>query len=62
MPNLRKVVLLQMDGKLTHEEFKEAFDLALKGAMQLYEEQIRALTNVLKDMEVIEGGGVDGEK
>jgi exosome complex component RRP41 len=62
MPNLRKVVLLQMDGKLTHEEFKEAFDLALKGAMQLYDEQIKALTNVLKDMEVIEGGGTDGEE
>ncbi len=59
MPNLRKVVLLQMDGKLTHEEFKEAFDLALKGAMELYEEQVRALTSILKDMEVIEEGVKD---
>jgi len=59
MPNLRKVVLLQMDGKLTHEEFKEAFDLALKGAMELYEEQVRALTTILKDMEIIEEGVKD---
>ena len=55
MPNLRKVVLLQMDGKLTHDEFKEAFDMALKGAMQLHEEQVKALAEVLKEMEIIEG-------
>lgn len=54
MPNLRKVVLLQMDGKLSHEEFKKAFDMALKGAMQLYEEQVSSLTKVLKEMELIE--------
>jgi exosome complex component RRP41 len=59
MPNLRRVVLLQMDGKLTHEEFKEAFDLALKGAMQLYEEQVNALTDVLENMEIVEEGGKD---
>ena len=62
MPNLRKVVLLQMDGKLTHEEFKEAFDKALKGAMQLYEEQMRALAEVLKEMEAIEGMKEDEEE
>lgn len=54
MPNIRKVVLLQMDGKLTHEEFKKAFDMALKGAMQFYEEQVRTLTGFLKEMGVIE--------
>lgn len=62
MPNLRKVVLLQMDGKLTHDEFKEAFDLALKGAMKLYEEQVRALTEILEEMEVIKEGGGDEER
>lgn len=50
MPNLRKIVLLQMDGKLTHEEFKRAFELALKGAMQLHEAQIKALMERLKEM------------
>ncbi|RLG62216.1 exosome complex exonuclease Rrp41 [Candidatus Geothermarchaeota archaeon] len=55
MPNLRRVVLLQMDGKLTHEEFKKAFDMALKGAYKLYEEQINALKSVIKNMEVLEG-------
>jgi exosome complex component RRP41 len=62
MPNLRKVVLLQMDGKLTHNEFKEAFDLALKGAMKLYDEQVRALTDILKGMETIEGVESDEEE
>ena len=62
MPNLRRVVLLQMDGKMTHEEFKEAFDLALKGAMQLYEEQINALRNILEGMSTLEEGGENEEK
>ncbi len=56
MPNLKKVVLLQMDGKITHEEFKEAFELALKGAMKLYEAQVKALTDVLKSMEKLGEG------
>ena len=51
MPNLKKIVLLQMDGKLTHKEFKEAFELALKGAMQLHEAQIKALMERVKEME-----------
>jgi len=55
MPNLRRVVLLQMDGKLTHEEFKKAFDLALKGAYKLYEEQIKALRSIIEDMSSLEG-------
>jgi len=56
MPNLKKVVLLQMDGKLTHDEFRKAFELALKGAYKLYEEQVRALKEVIKEMEEIEKG------
>ncbi len=55
MPNLKKVVLLQMDGKLTHEEFKEAFETALKGAMELYEEQKRALKELIEKMREFEG-------
>jgi len=50
MPNLRKIVLLQMDGKMTHDEIKRAFELALKGAMQLHEEQIRALMRRIEEM------------
>ncbi|HIQ13203.1 MAG TPA: exosome complex exonuclease Rrp41 [Thermoprotei archaeon] len=55
MPNLKKVVLLQMDGKLTHEEFKEAFEMALKGALELYEEQKRALKDLIEKMKELEG-------
>ncbi len=62
MPNLRKVVLLQMDGKMTHEEFKKAFDLALKGAMQLYEEQLNALKNILESMSTLGEGEINEKK
>lgn len=55
MPNLKKVVLLQMDGKLTHEEFREAFEMALKGAFELYEEQKRALKDLIERMKELEG-------
>jgi exosome complex component RRP41 len=50
MPNLKKIVLLQMDGKLTHSEFRDAFELALKGAMQLYEAQVNSLVSKVKEM------------
>ncbi|RLI29118.1 exosome complex exonuclease Rrp41, partial [Candidatus Bathyarchaeota archaeon] len=30
-----KVVLLQLNGVLTEEEFKQAFDLAVKGCMEI---------------------------
>ncbi|MFP3282480.1 MAG: exosome complex exonuclease Rrp41 [Nitrososphaeria archaeon] len=43
MPNLDEITLLQMDGKLTVEEFKAALNLALKGCIQLYEAQKKAL-------------------
>jgi ribosomal RNA-processing protein RRP41/SKI6 (EC 3.1.13.-) len=43
MPNLDRITLLQMDGKLTIDEFKAALDLALRGCRQLYEAQRRAL-------------------
>lgn len=62
MPNLRKVVLLQMDGKMTHEEFKKAFDLALKGAMQLYEEQLNALKSIVESMSTLGEGEKDEKK
>jgi len=51
LPRKKEVVLLQMDGSLTKEEFQEAFDLALKGCLEIYEKQKQAL---LKSMEVSE--------
>jgi exosome complex component RRP41 len=35
MPNLNAITLLQMDGKLTHEEFETAVNLAIEGCKQL---------------------------
>ncbi len=43
MPSLDKVVLLQLNGVLTPEEFKEAFKLAKKGIMEIYKMQKEAL-------------------
>jgi exosome complex component RRP41 len=43
MPNLDRITLLQMDGKLTIDEFKRALDLALQGCRQLYEAQRKVL-------------------
>jgi len=37
VPRTGDAVLLQMDGVLTNEEFKKAFDLAYDGCMQVYE-------------------------
>ncbi len=43
IPRSNEVVLLQMDGKLTKDEFQKAFDLAFNGCQQLYELQKKAL-------------------
>jgi len=43
MPNLGYVTLLQLDGILTLEQFKKAFDLALTGCRILYQAQRQAL-------------------
>jgi exosome complex component RRP41 len=42
-PRKKEIVLLQMDGKLSREEFTKAFNLAVDGAMQVYEIQKKAL-------------------
>ncbi len=39
----KKITLLQMDGHLTREEFRQALELAKKGCEQLFELQRRAL-------------------
>ena len=43
MPNLGKIVLLQLNGVLTEEEFEQALKLAKKGIMELYEYEQQAL-------------------
>lgn len=43
MPNLNAITLLQMDGKLTSEEFETAVDMALEGCKKLYALQKEAL-------------------
>jgi len=43
MPNLGVVSLLQMDGLLTVDEFKQALDLAIEGCKQIYKMQKEAL-------------------
>jgi len=45
VPSTGEVVLLQLDGHLTPEEFEQALDMAYKGCMDLYEIQRAALTN-----------------
>jgi len=43
MPSLGEIVLLQLNGVLSEEEFYEALELAQKGIMQLYEMEKQAL-------------------
>jgi exosome complex component RRP41 len=43
IPRRNEVVLLQMDGKLTEEEFRKAYRMAINGAKQVYEKQKEAL-------------------
>jgi exosome complex component RRP41 len=43
MPNLKAITLLQMDGKLSSEEFETAVNMALGGCAKLYEIQKEAL-------------------
>ncbi|MHA1860248.1 MAG: exosome complex exonuclease Rrp41 [Candidatus Asgardarchaeia archaeon] len=39
MPQMKKITLLQMDGRMTPEEFEEAINLAISGCMKIYEMQ-----------------------
>lgn len=43
MPSLNAVTLLQMDGKLSHDEFETAVNLALDGCKKIYAMQKEAL-------------------
>src|ERR671924_1334515 len=43
MPNIKKITLLQLDGELSHEQFNECVDKAIKGCEIVYETQRQAL-------------------
>jgi exosome complex component RRP41 len=43
MPSLNGITLLQMDGKLTHEEFETAVNMAIEGCKKIYPMQKEAL-------------------
>ena len=48
IPRKGEVVLLQMDGNLTRDEFKKAYKLAFDGSMKLYEMQKKVLLDSMK--------------
>jgi len=43
MPNFNAITLLQMDGKLTPDEFEQAVNMAVEGCKQIYTQQKEAL-------------------
>jgi len=43
MPNLKKITLLQLDGVLTPEEYKQCIEIGIDGCNQVYEIQKKAL-------------------
>jgi len=51
LPRTKEIVLLQMDGKLTRAEFSKALNLAMEGAMKVYEMQKAALMEGAKNTE-----------
>ena len=48
MPSTEEITLLQMDGDLTKEEFKETIKLCKKGVKEIYKAQRKALLNKYK--------------
>jgi len=48
LPRTGEIVLLQMDGKMTRTEFSKAIQLAMGGAMKIYEMQKQALMKNVK--------------
>lgn len=60
IPRKGEIVLLQMDGKLTREEFNQAYRLAYNGCMKVYEMQRKTLMESMKKF-VGEGGTENGD-
>jgi len=57
IPRKKEYILLQMDGKLTKEEFHKALKLATDGAMKLYEMQKEALIKSVSNLNFENNGG-----
>ncbi|MBM1154536.1 exosome complex exonuclease Rrp41 [archaeon] len=49
MPSLNRIVLLQMDGELTREEFFQALDLAIEGCRRIHKMQVEAIKRKLQE-------------
>ncbi|MFZ2456942.1 MAG: exosome complex exonuclease Rrp41 [Candidatus Altiarchaeia archaeon] len=60
IPKKGEIVLLQMDGKLSRDEFKEAYKLAYDGCMKVYDLQRKTLMDSMKKF-VGEGGVENGD-
>ncbi|HDQ59920.1 MAG TPA: exosome complex exonuclease Rrp41 [Candidatus Woesearchaeota archaeon] len=54
MPRMKKVTLLQLDGKISGEDVKNAIDMGIKGCEQIYEVQKAALKEKYKNTKVVE--------
>lgn len=60
IPKKGEIVLLQMDGKLSRDEFKDAYKLAFDGCMKVYDMQRKTLMDSMKKF-VGEGGIENGD-
>jgi exosome complex component RRP41 len=54
MPNFNAITLLQMDGKLTSDEFEQAVGMAVEGCKQIYAHQKEALRTKYVVKEAVE--------
>jgi exosome complex component RRP41 len=64
MPNLNKVTLIQMDGKLSRDEFERAFEMALDGCRKIRNLQAEALKRryeVLIGTEIPQKDGLEAQ-
>jgi exosome complex component RRP41 len=61
IPRKGEVVLLQMDGKLTQDEFKQAYKMAVDGCMKVYEIQKNTLLGSMNKFVGVEGGVENGD-
>jgi len=56
IPTMNKISLLQMDGMMTREEFKQAVSMAINGNMKIYALQVASLKSKYTPPEGQEGG------
>jgi len=53
-PRLNSIVLLQLNGRFSKEEFKKALELAKKGIHEIYQKQKEALKNKFSEVSLME--------